>query len=91
MEQLQQRLNLSEDQRARIRPILSEEATKLRDIRAKYEGQDARRSRLSRLREMRGVEQDLEKRVTPLLTKQQQAERKKIRQERRDEPLVQRR
>ena len=74
-----------------IRPILLEEVGTLRDIRAKYEGQTSRRSRRKMLRELRGVQQSIEKRIHPILTKQQQAEWKKIRQERRDELRQQRR
>jgi hypothetical protein len=85
LEQLQQRLNLSEDQTAQIRPILVEEAGKLKDIRAKYEGQTSKRSRLKMLRELRDVQQTIEKRIKPILTKQQQAEWKKIREERQEE------
>jgi hypothetical protein len=91
LEQLQQRLNLSEDQLSKIRPILIDEAVKLQAVRAKYDGQTSRRSRLQMLREVRSVQQNLEKRVTPILTKQQQAEWKKIREERRDQLREQRR
>jgi hypothetical protein len=85
LEQLQKRLNLSEDQQSKIRPILIEEAMKLQDIRAKYEGQTSRRSRLKMLRDLRDVQQNLDKRITPILTKEQRIEWKKIREERREE------
>jgi hypothetical protein len=85
LEQIQQRLNLTDDQIAKIRPILIEEAGKLRDVRAKYEGQTSRQSRRKMLRELRDVQQSIEKRISPILTNQQQKEWKKIREERRDE------
>jgi Spy/CpxP family protein refolding chaperone len=85
VEQFQTRLNLTPEQVAQIRPILEEEAAKLREIRAKYEGSTTRRDRARMLRELRDVQQSIEKRITPILTKEQQAEWKKIREERRAE------
>ena len=91
LEQLQQRLNLTEDQRAKIRPILVEEFMKVQAIRANYDGQTSRRSRLKMLRELRDVQQNLDKRVTPILTNEQRAEWKRIREERKEELREQRR
>lgn len=85
LEQLAQRLQLSQEQQDKIRPILQEEAAKLREIRAKYEGQTSRRARLKMLRELKDVQESMEKRIEPVLTKQQFQEWKKIRQARRDE------
>jgi Spy/CpxP family protein refolding chaperone len=85
VEQLQNRLQLTPEQVQKIRPILEEEAEKLREIRAKYQGSTDRRSRAKMLRELQDVQQSIERRITPILTKEQQAEWKKIREERRAE------
>ncbi|MEI9814081.1 MAG: hypothetical protein WDO18_16200 [Acidobacteriota bacterium] len=85
LEQLQQRLQLTEDQRNQIRPILQDEAAKLRGIRDKYAGQDSRRSRLRLARELQGVQKDIDKKIKPILTKQQHEEWTKIREERRQQ------
>jgi hypothetical protein len=53
----QQRLNLSDEQHQQIRPILEEEAAKVKDIRANHEGGTSRRSRRAMLRELREVQQ----------------------------------
>jgi Na+-transporting NADH:ubiquinone oxidoreductase subunit NqrC len=90
LEQIQQRLQLTDTQRDSIRPILLDEVGKVRDIRAKYDGQVSRRSQLKMLRELRDVQKRVEEQITPLLTKQQRDEWKKIRQERRDELRTQR-
>lgn len=85
VEELQQRLQLTDEQRDKIRPILEQEANRLRDIRAKYEGKTGRRDRLRLARELRDVQQDIEKKVNPILTKAQREEWKKLREERREQ------
>jgi Spy/CpxP family protein refolding chaperone len=85
LEEYQQRLNLTPSQIEQIRPILEDEAAKLREIRSKHQGDTSRRGRRSLLRELRAVQQDAQTRIDPLLTPQQRAEWTKLRAERRDE------
>ena len=85
LQELQQRLKLTDEQRQQIRPILEEEAAKAKDIRAAHQGDTSRRSRRAMLRALREVQQSAQKRISPILTKDQQSEWKKIREERRAE------
>lgn len=85
LQELQKRLNLTEDQENKIRPILLDEATKLRAIRDKHQNDTSRRGKLQAARELKSVQSDIDKRVNPILTKQQRDEWKKIREERRDQ------
>jgi Spy/CpxP family protein refolding chaperone len=79
------RLQLTDEQVAQLRPILEEQAVKLREIRVKYEGKESRRDRRRMLRELRSLQESTQKKIEPILTKPQREEWKKMRQERRDE------
>lgn len=85
LEELKTRLNLSPEQIEKIQPILVEEAAKLKEIRDKHAGETSRRSKLGMARELRDVQEDMLKRIEPLLTKEQRTEWKKIREERKDD------
>jgi hypothetical protein len=80
IDQIRQRLNLTEDQQQKIRPILEEEETKLQGIRAAH-SQAQQQDRAQILSELRGVQQDSNQRIVPLLNKDQRAEWRLIRQQ----------
>lgn len=88
-EQIQQRLaemadrlKLTPDQKQRIEPILRDEMSKVRDIRAKYQGQQGNRRAM--MQEMRAVQGDVDKQLGGILTADQMTELRKMRQENRD-------
>jgi len=83
LQELQGRMHLTPQQSEQIRPILMDEAAKVRDIRAKHQGDTSRRGRRMQLRDLRSVQQDAQSRIRPILTRDQKAEWKKIRAERR--------
>jgi hypothetical protein len=85
IEELQRRLNLSAAQREQIRPILEDEAAKLTELRAKAQTANSRRSRRNLPGELNKIQEDAQKRIEPILTPEQTAEWKKIREERRNE------
>jgi Spy/CpxP family protein refolding chaperone len=84
LEEYGKRLNLTPEQREKIRPILEAELSRVREIRDKYQT-ETRRERRQMLRELRAVQEDIQKQIEPILTKEQKAEWKKIREERREE------
>jgi periplasmic protein CpxP/Spy len=85
LEQVAQRLQLTSEQRAQIGPILAEQAEKLQALRAKADGDNSRRQKRQLAKELRDVQQNFDKRITPLLNATQKAEWKKLREERREQ------
>lgn len=85
IEELKTRLNLSPEQVEKIQPILVEQAAKVKEIRDKHAGETSRRSKLGMARELRTVQDEMQKRIEPLLTKEQRTEWKKIREERKED------
>lgn len=87
LEAIKERLALTPDQIERVRPVLAEEAKKLRALRDKYasgEGQ-SRRSRRSMARELRDIRSDADEQLKRILSRQQMDELKDIREEWRQE------
>ncbi len=84
MQQMAERLHLTDPQKEQIRPILQEQAEKLRDVRAKYQNDTSRSARRNELKELRSLQQATQKRIDPILTPEQRKEWDKIREERRD-------
>jgi hypothetical protein len=80
MEEIRQRLNLTPEQQEQIRPILMEEFERLRALREKAGG-GGRRDRRQMARELRDIQSDTEKKLKPILTPEQMAEYRKIREE----------
>ncbi len=80
-EAIKTRLKLTPDQEARIRPILQEEAGKLKAVGQKYEGQTSRKAKKAKMKEAKAIQSDAQTRINPLLTEEQQAEWKKMRDE----------
>ena|SRR5262245_34169974 len=83
--EIRDRLQLTPEQVAQIKPILEEEAQRLKAVLDKHQGATSRRAKLKMLREMRPIQEDARERITPLLTPEQRTEWKKIREELRAE------
>ncbi len=81
LESVKGRLKLTPEQEASLRPILEEEVGKLKALRAKYEGQTSRKAKRAKLKEAKAIQSDAQNRINPLLTEEQRAEWKKIRDE----------
>jgi hypothetical protein len=86
LEEIKDRLALTPEQIEQVRPVLTEEAQKLRALRDRYEGgNQSRRSRRGMVRELRDIRSDAEKKLTRILSKSQMDELKKLREQWREE------
>lgn len=90
-EQMQQRLSdmaerlkLTPEQKEKIDPLVKQEMEKRRDIMTRYQGQHDPQSRRSMMQDMRGAQQDLDKQLSGILTADQMAELRKMREENRE-------
>ena len=81
MTEIQGRLKLTPQQIDQIRPILQDEVQKMKALRDKYQGDTSRSSKRHMLREAKSIQEDGQSKINPLLTKDQQSEWKKIRDE----------
>lgn len=81
LETVKSRLKLTPEQAANIRPILEEEVGKLKALREKYEGQTSRKAKRAKLKDAKAIQSDAQNRINPLLTDEQKAEWKKLRDE----------
>ena len=81
LETVKSRLKLTPEQEASIRPILEEEVGKLKALREKYEGQTSRKAKRAKLKDAKAIQSDAQNRINPLLTDEQKAEWKKLRDE----------
>ena len=82
---MKERLKLTPEQEAKIRPILEEEAAKLKAVRDEHQEDGRPRDRRDALKELRAIQRDTQERVDPLLTPEQRAEWEKMREERREQ------
>lgn len=86
LEEIRERLALSPEQVERVRPVLQQEAEKLRALRTKYEGgSQPRRSRLKMARELKDIQSETDEKLAQILTTAQMDELKKMRKERREQ------
>ncbi|HWQ56697.1 MAG TPA: hypothetical protein VN442_23625 [Bryobacteraceae bacterium] len=82
LRQLQERLQLTPEQVEQVRPVLAEEAQKLKAVREKR-GEEAqgRRARVKMGREVRGIRGETDEKLSKILSKKQMDELKKVREE----------
>lgn len=73
-------LDLTESQKAQLRPILEDEATKLRALR-----DEANLTRGQRIDKMDAIVKDARERMSPILTEEQRAKVAEMRKEMRDQ------
>lgn len=83
MEELAARLDLDASQQARIAPALQERNERLEALTGKAGA--SRREKLQVLREARTIQQDFISKVSPVLTKEQNAEWSQLRDETREQ------
>lgn len=82
--ELQERLKLTPDQIEKLKPIVQQEAAELKAIRDKAANESSKRGKRQALRAVRDVQDKYEPQVEAILTKEQMAEWKKIREERKE-------
>lgn len=80
-EELKERLKLTAEQAAQIKPLVEARRAQMEEIRAKYAGDPSRRAKREMAREAKAAAQDFNKKLEPILTDEQEAEWKKIREE----------
>jgi hypothetical protein len=85
VEELKTRLKLTPEQEEKLGPLVKEEVQKLKAIREKHQGASTRSEKRQMLQEMRPVQQHFRAEVEKILTPEQMAEWKKIRDERKEE------
>jgi Spy/CpxP family protein refolding chaperone len=83
LQQMADRLKLTDAQKEQIRPILQDEAGKLQEIRAKYQNKTTKVARKDRAKELRTVRADAQQRIDAVLTAEQRADWQKFQEERR--------
>ena len=81
IEDLRARLNLSPEQQAQIQPLVEQRKAKMEGIRTRLSAATSRRDKRAVLQQAKAVQDDFNNAVTPLLSKEQQAEWTKIRAE----------
>jgi hypothetical protein len=81
IDELASRLNLTDEQRTRIAPALEQRNERMRDLLARRDSSARPRQRIALAREAKGIQDDFVNRVNPVLTKEQQAEWKRLREE----------
>jgi len=77
MQQIAQELNLTEDQKTQLKPILNKEVAKLKALRG-----DASLTREQRQEKVKAIREEIKREVKPVLTAEQWEKWEKIRQER---------
>ena len=84
LDEARTRLNLSDEQVAKIRPILEEQLPRLRQLAEEYEGKGGMEL-LGALKELRTLREETSARIARHLTEEQQREAAKMREERQAE------
>jgi hypothetical protein len=84
LEELKERLKLTPEQEAQIKPLVESRRAKMEAIRAKHAGDTSRRAKRSMAQEAKAAAQEFNKQLQPILTEEQRAEWNKIREEARE-------
>jgi Spy/CpxP family protein refolding chaperone len=79
-----QRLKLSPDQEAQVKPLFEARNSKLKEIHDKYASDTSRRAKRSAMQEAKNAQDDFNSKLKPILSPEQQAELDKMRKEARD-------
>jgi hypothetical protein len=80
-EEFSQRLKLSPDQAAQIKPLFEARNNKLKEIHDKYAGDTSRSAKRSAFREAKSAQDDFNGKLKPILSPEQQTELDKMRKE----------
>ena len=78
---IRERLGLTDEQVAQIRPLMEERNRRFAEIRERYAGDDSREARRGRAKEARTAQQAYEQAVEPILTEEQVAEWREMQKE----------
>jgi hypothetical protein len=78
---VRERLDLTDEQVAEIRPLMEERNRRFAEIRERYAADDSRQARRDMAKEARAVQQDYETAVEPILTGEQVAEWREMQNE----------
>jgi len=78
------RLNLSDEQVTKLKPLILEELQKLRALRDAHAGDTSVRARRAKLRDAKAIQRHFDENLEKILTKDQLKEWKKLRSERRE-------
>ena len=81
IEELKARLNLTPDQEAQLAPLMQERNAKLKALRDGSGGDTSRRARRAMLQKAKGIQDDFNKQVEPILDEEQMKEWQAIRAE----------
>jgi hypothetical protein len=84
LQQFKERLHLRPEQIEQVRPILVEEAQKMKEVRDRHAGEQNRRARLGMARELKGIQGSADDKLKKVLDKEQMKELKKMREEARE-------
>ena len=85
MEQLTTRLNLTPEQQTKIAPYVETRRTKMQDVHSKLSANATRKDKRAAMQEAKQAQDEFVKNVEPVLTTEQQAEWKKLRDEAREQ------
>jgi hypothetical protein len=85
VEQLRSRLNLTPAQQQQIEPLAAERRARLEDIHARMNGANTRRDKVQLMKEAKQIQDEFVAEAEPLLTTDQRAEWKKMREETREQ------
>jgi Spy/CpxP family protein refolding chaperone len=83
--ELQSRLKLTPEQTDRLRPILQQERAELQAVREKYASDTSRKGKKDKMRDMKSIQEKYSGQIAAVLTPEQIAEWKKIKEERKQE------
>ena len=85
VENLKARLKLTPEQEEKLGPLVKEEAQKLKAIREKHKGDTSRAGKKQMMQEAKPVRDHFNQEVEKILTPEQMAEWKKIKEEKKEE------
>jgi hypothetical protein len=85
IDELRSRLNLTPEQQEKIAPHADARKAKMEELRPKISSATSRREKYAVMKEVKRAQDEFVKNVEPILTPDQQAEWKKIREEAREE------
>jgi len=85
MEKLRDRLSLTPDQEARIKPLVEARNRKMKTVLGSMDANASRRDKRGALKEARAIQSEFVAQVEPILSKEQRKEWEALREEMRDE------
>jgi periplasmic protein CpxP/Spy len=78
---IKERLNLTSDQEAKIKPLAEQRQQQLQGLRSKYSSDSSREDKQKMLQDARQIQEDFESQVEPILNSDQLAEWQKMKDE----------